>query len=381
MVRDVSEELITLRRELHRYPELSGREKATAERIKAFLSNYPPDQLIESIGGHGLVAIYEFDEPGPAVLVRCELDALPIDEANTFGHRSRNTGVSHKCGHDGHMTLVAGLAPYLNSRPFRKGKVMLLFQPAEENGLGAKAMLDDPKFQSVRPDFVFALHNIPGFPLHQIIQVKDQFSATVKSVAIHLEGQQSHAAEPEKGRNPAWGMAEITQQLQAWVVADEHRPDFTLITPVYTSMGQTDYGISAGRGELHFTLRTWSVPFMDELVGKLEALVESVGAQYALKSSLAYFDYFPATPNDAQANRYIETAAQQSGLELTYKKLPFKFGEDFGWFARRYPGAMFGLGAGMDTPVLHNEHYDFPEALISSGISIFRAIIQNVLEA
>lgn len=380
MVREVPPFLIELRRQLHQHPELSGAERATADRIKDFLSTYPPQKLIEGVGGYGLLAIYDFAEAGPCVLIRCELDALPIEEANTFEYRSGQPGVSHKCGHDGHMTIVAGLAPWLHRRPFRSGRVVLMFQPAEENGQGAKAMLEDPKFQSLHPDYVFALHNIPGFPLHQVIQVGGQFSASVISVAIRIQGQRSHAAEPENGRNPAWAMAEITRQVQAWILADPTHPDFTLITPVYTNMGQPDYGISAGYGELHFTLRTWSVKNMDELVQKLEARVTQIARDYALEVTFDYFDYFPASPNHAEANDLVKKAAVANGLALIHKVVPFKFGEDFGWFAQHFKGAMFGLGAGMEVPVLHNEHYDFPEALIWSGVTVFQGVIREILK-
>jgi amidohydrolase len=379
MVSPAAKELVRLRRDLHQHPELSGEEEATALRIKEFLQPYAPDRLIEKIGGHGLAAIYD-SGAGPCILLRCELDALPIEEENTFAHRSRFSGRAHKCGHDGHMTILAGLAPWLHGRPFRKGRVVLLFQPAEENGQGARAVLEDAKFQAIQADYVFALHNIPGYPLHQIIQLEQQFSATVISVAIRLRGLQSHAAEPEHGRNPAWAMAEITRRLQDWIVADPTAAGFTLITPVYTRMGQPDYGISAGSGELHFTLRCWESERMDQLVRNLEELVARVGQEHALSTELEYFDYFPAGPNDETANRYLSAAARAAGLPLVSKKVPFKFGEDFGWLAQKWKGAMFGLGAGTDTPALHNPHYDFPEALISSGIGIFQAIIREVLQ-
>lgn len=378
MVDQVLNSLVSLRRSLHQHPELSGNEVRTVRRIKTFLADYSPTELLENIGGHGLVAFYDFGAPGPCILIRCELDALPIPEPNQFEHRSRIDGVAHKCGHDGHMAIVCGLAPWLSSRPFTAGKVGLLYQPAEENGQGAKAMLDDPRFTAIRPDYVFALHNMPGFPLHRVILVERQFSATVKSTAIRFSGRQSHAAEPENGLNPAWAMAEITQQLQTWIVAEPERSDFTLITPVHTTMGQPDYGISAGYGELHFTLRTWSVDNMKHLTKKLEALTDAVGEQYGLRVDRQYFDYFPATVNDATANTFIENAAT-AGMQLERRPLPFKFGEDFGWFTQQYRGAMFGLGAGADCPVLHNAYYDFPEALITSGIDLFKGIIRSIL--
>ncbi|MCB0630592.1 MAG: amidohydrolase [Saprospiraceae bacterium] len=368
-----------LRRSLHQYPEVSGSEALTARRIRTFIDPYAPDEVMEGVGGHGLLFIYKFGAAGPTILVRCELDALPIEEVNNFEHRSRVDGVSHKCGHDGHMTIVAGLAPWLHQQSFDRGKVILLFQPSEETGEGAKAMLDDPRFAAIRPDYVFALHNIPGVPLHQVILVPRQFSATVQSIAIRFYGQTSHAAEPEHGKNPAWAMAEITRLTATWTIPDPADPNFTLITPVYTLMGQKDYGISAGYGELHFTMRTWSVENMEHLIKRLEHHLDTICRQYHLRLDTEYLDYFPATVNSDGANELIRTAARDAGLAVFQKPVPFKFGEDFGWFAQRYTGAMFGLGAGMDTPVLHNEAYDFPDALIDSGMEMFQRIISLCL--
>ena len=161
--------LPNLRKELHRYPDLSGQEEQTARRIEAFLEAYAPAQLIRQLGGHGLAAVYEFGDSGPGVLIRCELDALPIHEANDFEYRSQAPGVSHKCGHDGHMTMVAGLAAWLQGQQFTAGRVVLLFQPAEETGQGAAAVLEEERFQLLPIDYAFALHNIPGEPLHTVL--------------------------------------------------------------------------------------------------------------------------------------------------------------------------------------------------------------------
>src|SRR5687767_11645364 len=130
--------ILQLRKYIHQHPELSGFEEQTARQIIEFISTHHPAKIIDSIGGHGFVAIYEFGE-GPVILFRSELDALPIEEANEFEHRSIYKGVSHKCGHDGHMAILSGLIFRIKEMPFKKGKIILLFQPAEENGQGAAA--------------------------------------------------------------------------------------------------------------------------------------------------------------------------------------------------------------------------------------------------
>ena len=159
-------EIKKLRKELHQYPEVSGSESATAQRIKKFIETHHPTTIIDKIGENGLAAVYEFSKSGPSITIRCELDALPIQEENTFSHQSKNKGISHKCGHDGHMAIVAGLIFWIKEQKFKSGKIILLFQPAEETGQGAYQIIEDSRFQKLNTDYIFALHNIPGEPLH-----------------------------------------------------------------------------------------------------------------------------------------------------------------------------------------------------------------------
>ncbi len=218
-----------LRKELHSHPELSGKEVQTAIRIKKFVEENNNTEIITGLGGNGLAVKYTFSDEGPVVMIRCELDALPIDEPNSFNHRSTTAGVSHKCGHDGHMAIVAGISSFINEQGFDRGSLILLFQPAEETGKGAAAILKDPKFETLQPDYVFALHNIPGEPLNSIITVQHLFSPAVQSIAIYLTGKKSHASEPENGINPALAIAEIINELSRLNVADVDKKDFARI--------------------------------------------------------------------------------------------------------------------------------------------------------
>ena len=196
-----------VRKELHRMAELSEHEYKTAKRIAKELRPFHPDNLIENLGGTGIAAVFEGKEPGKTLLFRAELDALPIQEINEFEHRSDTDGVSHKCGHDGHMTTLLALAEKLRNEQLpQKGRVVLLFQPAEENGEGAKAILADPKFKDIEPDEVFSWHNLPGYEMNSVILKKDNFNAAVKSIIVKLHGKTSHAGSPKKAsiRHPPW---------------------------------------------------------------------------------------------------------------------------------------------------------------------------------
>ena len=235
---EMLKEITELRKTLHQHPDLSGQERETAERIRAFIANHHNAEIISNIGGNGLAVVYHFSDDGPVVVIRCELDALPIQETNQFGHRSVKPGVSHKCGHDGHMAILAGLAIRLKEKSFRKGKVVLLFQPAEETGEGAYAVLKSGIFKNLKPDYFFALHNLPGEELNTVIVVDHFFSASVQSVCISLQGKQCHASEPENGINPAIAMSKIIEALSALNVTDETQANFALLTPVHLTMGE-----------------------------------------------------------------------------------------------------------------------------------------------
>lgn len=371
--------LVSLRHELHQHPELSGQESETAARIGRYLQQYTPTELISGLGGHGVAAVYRFSGDGPTVLIRCELDALPIEETNVLSYRSCTEGVSHKCGHDGHMAIVAGLSPWLAAAPVDRGRVILLFQPAEETGKGAKAVLDDPRFTALLPDYAFALHNIPGYPLRQVLLSPQQFSASVQSVAIYLQGKQAHAAQPEQGVNPADAIAELITAFSRLVVSDTAQSDFALLTPVHMSLGQADYGISAGSASLHYTLRCWTPEKMQELTEAVTDLANQVADKHQLQRRLEWVDHFPTVQNDPACQQWIGQAAARLGLQTLQLATPFRFGEDFGWFSQRTAAAMFGLGAGLDQPALHHNDYDFPDELIASGTAVFRELIKGVL--
>ncbi|MEM7549630.1 MAG: amidohydrolase [Bacteroidota bacterium] len=371
--------LTAFRKELHQNPELSGKEFETQKCIIEFLSNFHPNRL-DKIAKTGVMAIYEGEEEGKCILVRGDIDALPIQEINEFDHKSKKTNVSHKCGHDGHTTILCGVAQLLNEQGLKRGKVVLVFQPAEENGEGAKAVIDDPLFKDIKPDFVFALHNLPSYPLNQIVYRNGSFNASVKSIIIKLHGKTAHAAEPEMGTNPANAISELIQALKEFVNPELEDKNFALLTPIRIDMGELAYGVSAGYGELHYTLRTWGNNTMEVLQKRVEASVKNTAEHFSLKVEISWLQEFYANQNDQEVVDLIIEAARLNNLEFHEREVPFKWGEDFGLFTDRYKGAMFGIGSGEDCPALHNPDYDFPDAIIESGVKMFRTLIELAQE-
>ncbi len=365
------------RRALHAHPEVSGQEYATQERIVRFLNTYTKAKVIK-VGGTGVMATFDSGKPGKNTLFRGDTDALPIQEINTFEHRSVFEGISHKCGHDGHTAILLGLAMVLSDNPIKNGKVRLVFQPAEEDGMGAKAILADERFNGEEIDYVFALHNLPGYPKNQIVVKENEFTSNVKSIIIKLFGKTSHAAEPEKGYNPSRVIADLLLYAEENTHNHPESKDFFLMTPVFLTMGSTSYGISAGYGEVHLTLRGWSTQLMKEKCIRLESFVKTKSSEYNLLPKTEWLQEFFANENHPEAVELIRLAAKQNTLPILEKVTPFRWGEDFGLFTQKFKGAMFGIGAGEKTPALHNPDYDFPDDILPNAVAMFHKIIDQL---
>jgi len=371
--------LVRLRQDLHSRPELSGKEKETSGTIRDFLSKCDPDRIIEGLGGHGLAAVYNGRAKGSRILLRCELDGLPIPETLDLPYASRNPGVGHKCGHDGHMAIIAGVACHLmNNRP-SQGSVVLLFQPSEENGMGAAKVIDDPGFRDIEPDFAFALHNLPGFPMGSVIVRKGVFASASTGLKILLHGETSHAAEPEGGKSPAMAVAQLISGLSSLpqYAVPIHRA--AKVTVIFARIGEIAFGTSPGEGSVMATLRAYSQDVIDILIKRALRLAEKVSETYDLKMEWEVVEPFPATDNDPESVDVVEASAERLGMPIIQLETPFGWSEDFGHFTDRYRGALFGLGAGEEQPVLHHPTYDFPEALIEPGVKVFSEIIRKKL--
>lgn len=371
-------QLKSFRKELHAHPELSGQEEQTQKRILDFLARHCKMKG-KKVGNTGVLVEFSGLEAGKTVLIRADTDALPIQEINVFSHKSTTEGVSHKCGHDGHTTILLGLAQELSENPLPSGKVLLLFQPAEENGKGAQAVLKEGSLNPFEIDYVFALHNLPEFPMHEIVVKEKEFTSNVKSVVVALNGKTAHAAEPEKGDNPANAIAHLLQYASENTNNDPASDTFFLITPIHVTMGEVAYGISAGSGEVHFTIRSWSTELMDAECKKLEQYIASLCLEENLAAEISWLEEFYANSNDTSAVEIVRKAATKNQLSINERSMPFKWGEDFGLFTQRFKGAMFGLGAGENTPALHNPDYDFPDEITPTGINMFYEIIKETL--
>lgn len=373
-------ELGELRRTLHQTPEVSGEEKQTAAFIAAELERAGADRIWTGLGGHGVAAEFSGTQDGPTVLIRCELDGLPIHEVSEVPHRSIVAGKGHLCGHDGHMVMVLGVALTLAERP-QSGRVILLFQPAEETGAGAAAVIKDPRWPEIRPDFAFAYHNVPGRPLGEIGLCEGPSNCASRGMKITLTGKTSHAAAPEDGVSPAQVMAGLMQAMPLLGYGGTMDDDFALSTLTHSRLGEASFGIAPGDGELWVTLRSQTDQRMDRMVTEAETLVSTALKQKsALSSTITWHDVFLANVNKADAMDIAARSTKQLGLTEYHMTAPMRWSEDFSRFGLDgAKSAMLFIGSGEDQPQLHNPNFDFPDALIPVGVSLFVEIIEQIL--
>lgn len=373
------DELKRLRHELHKNPELSNKESGTALRLKFFLSRYRPDELIQNVGGEGLLAVYNGVEPGPNVLFRADMDALPITEINKLPYASSKEGVGHMCGHDGHMTILSGLAVQLSNKPPQRGRAMLLFQPAEETGEGAARALTDLTQRGYSPDYAFALHNMPRYPSGSLLLSRETFAAASKGLVVKFMGHSSHAAEPEKGLSPALAVARTIEGLIHLSKTASGYSDYILLTIIYARLGEIAFGTTPGYAEVMATLRAFKNEDMALLTKYSEELVRKVAEEQHLRVDISYVEEFPAAVNSAEAIAYVENAAREASIPTVELVKPNGWSEDFAHFTLHCKSAIFGLGSGVDHPELHRPDYDFPDEIIEHGVNLFEGIARQLL--
>lgn len=367
-----------VRHYLHANPELSAKEQKTHQYLLDQLKGLDTDDIISI--KTAIIVVFKGEEEGKNVLLRGDFDALPIEEANNMPYRSRVKGVSHKCGHDGHATIQLGLAQhYAKHRP-EKGNVYLLFQPGEEIGWGAKVVVDSGELEQLNIDHVFAMHNLPGFPLHQVLCKEGSFSSSVLTLVAYFKGYTAHAAEPWNGRNPAKAMSKYMLEALTHNMENREDKEYVTITPAHMEMGEVAYGTSAGEGSVHLTIRADNNKRISEVISAIKAYATAIAKEEELEVRFEELEPFDANQNDVTTVRHIRKAAQQLGLEYQELDVPFRWGEDFGLITTLYPGAMFGIGSGEECKPLHHPAYDYPDEITPTTIRMFVAIQKSIQE-
>ncbi|MBX9465740.1 MAG: amidohydrolase [Aquamicrobium sp.] len=372
-------DLVAFRHELHRFPEISGEEAETAQRVVAFLDDTRPDKVLTGLGGHGVAAVYDSGVPGPTLLFRSETDALPIEEISDAPHRSTVPGKSHMCGHDGHSAILAALGRQFGRQRPARGRIVLMFQPAEETGDGAAGVVADARYEAIRPDFAFSLHNLPGTPLGHVRLKPGVVNCASRGMRIVLEGKTAHSSMPETGTSPMLAVSRLMPALAKLGGGSFENDDFGMVTVTHAEMGEAVFGIAPGRAEVWCTLRTRLDERMADLCAAAESLVRKTAAQDGLHFSVDYHEIFVASLNAPEAVEHLRAALDAEGVPHDEEQLPMRASEDFGLFGHTAKSAMLFLGSGTDHPALHNPDYDFPDDLIPIGSRIFMRAARTML--
>ncbi|MGC1496929.1 MAG: amidohydrolase [Sulfitobacter sp.] len=372
-------ELTTFRRDLHRHPEVSGEELETARTIANALRELNPTRILTGLGGHGVAAVFDSGADGPTVLFRAELDALPIQEHNDITWASQIAGKSHVCGHDGHMTMLLALGRLISRTPVDKGRVVLMFQPAEEDGSGAKAVVADPAYQEINADWAFAIHIEPGRPFGYVSTCAGLINCASLGLKITLTGKTAHAADPDDGTSPAQAVAKLIPALDALGQGGALDDDFRLVTITHVQVGEPSFGVSPGDGVIYATLRTTGDAGMESLEAAARNIAQQAAKTHGLGVDFEVCDNFAASINDADAFDVAVTAMDAIGVEHGDVGVPMRASEDFGVFGWGAKSAMLCLGPGEKYAALHNPDYDFNDDLIPIGSAIFERIARDLL--
>lgn len=365
-----SDDILALRHELHAHPELSMHESWTKAHLMDFLRAHTKLELHDM--DTWFYALYRAGEDRPSIAFRADFDALPIEEpSDLLPYSSCIPGVSHKCGHDGHSAALAAFALELEQRGADKN-VYLVFQPAEEIGSGGQACAEELERLGVSE--VFAVHNLPGLRLGAVAAPSGvaQFAST--GMILTFEGAKSHACYPENGRNPAYAISELVLALGGLTRAGRYR-GMTLITVIAVQVGERAFGTSAGHGELMLTVRAAHGDELKDLLSSIETLARHKAETHGLTLSVSYEDTFPDTYNHPAEAEKVIRAAERCGVPVEELREPFRASEDFGWYTKRIPGAIFYVGAGEDHAPIHTREYDFPDEIIPTIVKIYTELL------
>ena len=369
--------LTELRHEFHQYPELGFQETKTKTKIAKFLRA----NGLEVIEGVGVIGVLRSGSGSKTIGLRADMDALPIQETSKHAYSSKHPGVMHACGHDGHTTMLLGAAEELaNSLDF-DGTVIFIFQPNEENGLGAKAMLNEGILSSFQISEIFALHNLPGTETGRIITRKGLICSSESLFEISLKGQGGHASMPHVGRDTISVGCEIIQSLQN-IISKKLSPGSGSVLSVteFTSDGARN--VLPGNSLIKGDVRSRNKEDRLEIKRLMSTLVEGISDAHEITGEVSFETEFVETINSSDQTETVIAVAEELGLSLDRNCEPMSFSEDFAHFSNVVPGCFFLLGNGQTGCVsspLHSSSYDFNDELLPLGVKIWSRIVRKIL--
>ncbi|MGM0754116.1 MAG: M20 metallopeptidase family protein [Bacillota bacterium] len=386
LVQSVENEVIELRRHLHRHPEVSGEEFETSKTIQKKLS----EAGIPFKTGYaktGVLGIIKGEKPGGTVALRADIDALPIQEENDLAYKSTIQNTMHACGHDAHTAMLVGAGKVLNQlKEEIAGTILLVFQPAEENAPvgGSQQMMDDGVFNEYTPDLIFGQHVWPDLPVgevgvrpYEIMGASDRFKITVK-------GSGGHASMPHQSNDAIIIANNLITQLQTIVSRNTDPIDSAVLT-IGKIEGGYRYNVIADEVKLEGTIRTFKPEVKEMVKGRFHSIIEGVGKSFGAHMTIDYLDGYPATVNTPQWADEVRNSAQKVlGEEAAPVVSPSLGGEDFSRFLKKYPGAFYWLGTSVkDTEQqfpLHDPRFKLNESALPKGVEVMAQLALDALK-
>lgn len=375
------DELVAFRHDLHSNPELLYDLPRTSAQVASALRKAGCDEVVEGIGKTGVVAVIrgKSNTSGRAIGLRSDMDALPILEATGKPWASRTPGKMHACGHDGHTTMLLGAAMGLvQSRAF-DGTAVLIFQPAEEGGAGARAMIEDGLFRRWPVSEVYGMHNRPNLPVGEFTIAPGSIMGSVDMIDIEIEGVGGHAAMPHQTIDPAPVIAALIQAVQT-ITARTINPMDSAVISITTIHGGDAFNVIPQTIRMTGTVRTLKDSVRDHVEARLNQAVTGIAAAYGAKGKLDYSRHYPVTVNHAQETELAAVAAEAvAGVGRVSRDMPATLGgEDFAFMLNEVPGAMINIGNGPSAG-LHHPAYDFNDEAIAWGCSYWCELVRQRL--
>jgi len=375
---DLLPSLVALRRDLHAHPELGFAEHRTAARVAECLRAAGLD-VHEGIGGTGVVGVLRAGQGKRTLGLRADMDALAIEERTNLPWQSRTPGCFHGCGHDGHTAMLIGAAQALAREPGFSGTLHLIFQPAEEGLGGARRMIEDGLFDRFPCDRVYALHNWPDLPAGTIATRAGAIMGAADKFRIDIEGRGGHAAIPQDTPDTILAASCIVQQLNTIIARDIPPSAYAVLSVTEIAAGHA-HNVLPATARLGGTVRTFDPAVQDRVEQRIRQILAGAEAAFAVRASLDYDRYYPATVNDAGAAAdAMEVAATVGNAQWAPE--PAATSEDFSFMLQQRPGAYIWLGQGAERSAspLHNPHYDFNDGVLELGVRLHVALARHWL--
>jgi amidohydrolase len=381
-IADQAGEIAEWRQHLHQYPELLYEVHETAKTVTEKLKSFGCDEVVPGIGRTGVVGVIKGSKPGDKVIaLRADMDALPLDEITGLPYASKVPGKMHACGHDGHTAMLLGAARHLCETRNFAGTAIVIFQPAEEGGAGAKAMIDDGLMTRFRIGEVYGMHNMPGLPVGKFAMRPGSIMAAADRLTIEIEGVGGHAARPHFAVDTVLVGSQIINALQSIVARNVDPLESAVVSITLFQAGHTD-NVIPQTALLRGTARSLRASVRDVLEKRITEIAEGVAKLHGAKAKVKYTRDYPVVVNDEKATEFASSIAREiaGDTNVNTQTPPVMGGEDFAFMLEARPGAFIFMGNG-DSANLHHPAYDFADSAIPFGTSYWVRLVEKAMPA